>query len=85
MALGAQNTQSSRLGRGLASLIGDIPESGLTLPPEGEQKVLSIEQLQPSPINPRKEFAKEEPDRTDQLHSRTRTGTATHCPAGNWI
>ena len=60
MALGAQNTQSSRLGRGLASLIGDIPETGLSLPPEGEQKVLGIEQLQPSPINPRKEFAKEE-------------------------
>lgn len=60
MALGAQNSQSSRLGRGLASLIGDVPEGRSTLPPEGEQRILGIDQLKPSPFNPRKEFVKEE-------------------------
>ncbi len=62
MALGAHNSQSSRLGRGLASLIGDVPEGRSNFPPEGEQRVLGIDQVKTNPFNPRKEFIKEELD-----------------------
>ena len=52
--------QKSRLGRGLASLIGE-PVSGYTqLPPEGEQRVVPIDQLKGSPFNPRKDFRAED-------------------------
>jgi ParB family chromosome partitioning protein len=48
----------SRLGRGLASLIGDT--GGATqqprLPPEGEQKVVAIDMIASSSLNPRKDF-----------------------------
>jgi len=56
--------QRSRLGRGLASLIGD---SGNTtagqqarLPPEGEQKVVAIDMIGSSSLNPRKDFDEED-------------------------
>ncbi|MGH1419572.1 MAG: ParB/RepB/Spo0J family partition protein [Hyphomicrobiaceae bacterium] len=49
--------QKSRLGRGLASLIGEpAMENGVPLPIEGEQRVVSIDQLHPSVFNPRKDF-----------------------------
>lgn len=50
----------SRLGRGLASLIGEPPPSGYQHPPEGEQRVVSITHVQPSDLNPRKDFRDEE-------------------------
>ena len=52
----------SRLGRGLASLIGDnssSPGVGVhqsRLPPEGEQKVVAIDMISSSALNPRKDF-----------------------------
>ncbi|MGE0698349.1 MAG: ParB/RepB/Spo0J family partition protein [Hyphomicrobiaceae bacterium] len=50
--------QRSRLGRGLASLIGDSSSAGQQprLPPEGEQKVVAIEMVVSSTLNPRKDF-----------------------------
>ena len=45
-----------RLGRGLASLIGEAPQSDSRLPPHGEQRLVSIDQLHPSGLNPRKNF-----------------------------
>ena len=49
--------QRSRLGRGLASLIGDTTTSSLPrLPPEGEQKVVAIDMIASSALNPRKDF-----------------------------
>lgn len=53
--------KNGRLGRGLASLIGD-PVQGTTsrLPPEGEHRVVSIGTIQASSINPRKDFRKDE-------------------------
>ncbi len=46
----------SRLGRGLASLIGEPAMANPRLPSEGTQKVIAIDQLHPSPLNPRKAF-----------------------------
>jgi ParB family transcriptional regulator, chromosome partitioning protein len=46
----------SRLGRGLASLIGEPAMANPRLPNEGTQKVIPIDQLHPSPLNPRKAF-----------------------------
>ena len=43
-----------RLGRGLASLIGEAPNAEPRLPPHGEQRLVAIDQLRPGPFNPRK-------------------------------
>jgi ParB family chromosome partitioning protein len=52
--------QKSRLGRGLASLIGDPVLAQPKLPPEGEQRVVPIDQIRGSKLNPRKEFKEED-------------------------
>ncbi|MEL6374434.1 MAG: ParB/RepB/Spo0J family partition protein, partial [Pseudomonadota bacterium] len=46
--------------RGLASLIGEPTAAAIALPPEGEQRLLEIDQLFGSPSNPRKAFAEED-------------------------
>ena len=48
--------QKGRLGRGLASLIGETPQADPRLPAHGEQRLLSIDQLHPSGHNPRRSF-----------------------------
>ena len=50
----------SRLGRGLASLIGEPAPLGHHLPPEGEQRMVSISEIASSPLNPRKDFREDE-------------------------
>ncbi|MBA2126143.1 chromosome partitioning protein ParB [Hyphomicrobium methylovorum] len=50
----------SRLGRGLASLIGEPAPLGHHLPPEGEQRMVAIAEIRSSPLNPRKDFRDEE-------------------------
>lgn len=50
----------SRLGRGLASLIGEPAPLGHKLPPEGEQRVVPIAEVKSSPLNPRRDFRDEE-------------------------
>ncbi|AGK59624.1 parB-like partition protein [Hyphomicrobium denitrificans 1NES1] len=50
----------SRLGRGLASLIGEPAPLGHRLPPEGEQRMVSIAEIKSSPLNPRKDFRDDE-------------------------
>lgn len=52
--------QKSRLGRGLASLIGDAPHAQPRIAPEGEQRLLTIDQLKGGKLNPRKDFREEE-------------------------
>ena len=52
--------QKSRLGRGLASLIGDPTPAQPRLPVEGEQRVVSIDQVRGGKLNPRKDFRDEE-------------------------
>jgi len=63
--------QRSRLGRGLASLIGDnvtpisnaaMPENAekTALPAEGEQRLVDISRLKPGQLNPRKDFQEDE-------------------------
>ena len=53
----------SRLGRGLASLIGDSQGGAEErLPSEGLQKVVPIELVKSSPLNPRQTFGEEELD-----------------------
>lgn len=53
--------QKSRLGRGLASLIGEPMQSGRThLPPEGEQRMVPTADVRPSRLNPRKDFRDED-------------------------
>ncbi len=48
--------QKGRLGRGLASLIGEAPSAVARVPAEGEQRLLNIDQLRAGPFNPRKDF-----------------------------
>ena len=48
--------QKGRLGRGLASLIGEAPEAAPRLPAQGEQRMVSIDQLRPGKFNPRRTF-----------------------------
>jgi ParB family transcriptional regulator, chromosome partitioning protein len=50
----------NRLGRGLASLIGEPAMANPRLPVEGQQRVVPIEQVHASPLNPRKSFREEE-------------------------
>jgi ParB family chromosome partitioning protein len=53
--------QKSRLGRGLASLIGEPTQSGRPhLPPEGEQRMVPTADVRPSKLNPRKDFRDED-------------------------
>lgn len=51
----------SRLGRGLASLIGEGPQAiQPRVPAEGEQRMLPVAQLRSGRFNPRKDFAEQE-------------------------
>lgn len=50
----------NRLGRGLASLIGEPAMTTPRLPAEGEQRVVPIDQVHASKLNPRKHFREEE-------------------------
>lgn len=53
----------NRLGRGLASLIGDNPaERPKVLPAEGEQRLVAIDRIRPGSQNPRKSFPSAELD-----------------------
>jgi len=55
--------QKSRLGRGLASLIGEnVPATGTNkpLPGHGEHRMVPMDRISPSPFNPRKSFAEAE-------------------------
>lgn len=56
----SQPLQKSRLGRGLASLIGEPAPSQPRLPPEGEQRLVAIDQLRGGSSNPRKTFRDED-------------------------
>src|SRR3990172_7840464 len=49
-----------RLGRGLASLIGEPGQGRPPLPPEGEQRLVFTADLKPGRLNPRKDFRDEE-------------------------
>lgn len=61
MAEQAPAGNRNRLGRGLASLIGDNPtERPKVLPAEGEQRVLPIDRIKPGAQNPRKSFSSAE-------------------------
>ena len=51
---------SSRLGRGIRSLIGDQTATQSELPPEGEQRHVPIDQLKASKLNPRKDFREDD-------------------------
>jgi len=50
----------SRLGRGLASLIGEPVQGQTALPPEGEQRLVPIADVKPGRLNPRRDFRDEE-------------------------
>lgn len=52
--------QKNRLGRGLASLIGEQTDHEPRLPPEGVQRVVEVSQLRAGSMNPRKEFREDE-------------------------
>lgn len=63
---GPSPVQKNRLGRGLASLIGDgVPVSGpmgKVLPANGESRMVPIDRVRPSTFNPRKSFIESELD-----------------------
>jgi ParB family chromosome partitioning protein len=52
--------QRSRLGRGLASLIGEPTQVESRLPAEGEQRLVAIDLIRGGSLNPRKDFRDEE-------------------------
>jgi ParB family chromosome partitioning protein len=52
--------QKGRLGRGLASLIGEPTTAVSSLPPQGEQRLVPIDQLSGGRLNPRKDFREDE-------------------------
>jgi len=52
--------QKSRLGRGLASLIGDTPTAVPRETAEGEQRIVGTDQLRGGRFNPRKDFREED-------------------------
>ena len=52
--------QKSRLGRGLASLIGETAVQHPRLAPEGEHRVVPVDQLRGGRMNPRKDFREAE-------------------------
>ncbi|MFY0612374.1 MAG: ParB/RepB/Spo0J family partition protein [Hyphomicrobiaceae bacterium] len=52
--------QKGRLGRGLASLIGEQGPTQTRLPPEGVQRIVPIDHIRPSAFNPRKNFREDE-------------------------
>jgi ParB family transcriptional regulator, chromosome partitioning protein len=57
LASGPSPVQKSRLGRGLASLIGEnLPVGGRVIPANGESRMVPIDRVRPSPLNPRKSF-----------------------------
>jgi ParB family chromosome partitioning protein len=63
--------QKGRLGRGLASLIGESPQAEVHLPLHGEQRLLAIDQLHPGPFNPRRIFAEADlAELADSMRSR---------------
>ena len=74
-----QPLQKSRLGRGFASLIGELPSSNgqsastaavaggvvandRALPPDGEHRIVGIDQVRGGRLNPRKDFREDELD-----------------------
>jgi ParB family chromosome partitioning protein len=50
----------SRLGRGLASLIGEPAVTSPRIPPEGEQRMVPIDMVRAGKMNPRKTFKDED-------------------------
>jgi len=52
----AEPLQKSRLGRGLASLIGEPEANQTRMPPEGHQRLVPLEQISPGSMNPRQSF-----------------------------
>ena len=65
LAMGPSPVQKNRLGRGLASLIGEnvqvAPGSGpRVLPANGETRMVPIDRVKPSTFNPRKNFEQTE-------------------------
>ena len=62
VALGPSPVQKNRLGRGLASLIGEHPQTAAVagmprvLPANGESRMVPIDRVRPSAFNPRKNF-----------------------------
>jgi ParB family chromosome partitioning protein len=58
--MGAAPMQKSRLGRGLASLIGEPQSAQPRMPPEGHQRLVALDQIKSSAFNPRKDFDESE-------------------------
>ena len=70
--MSAVPVQKSRLGRGLAALMGDqqnpvqgaVPhmtvQSHPTRPVDGEQRIVGLDQIKASPLNPRRDFREED-------------------------
>jgi ParB family chromosome partitioning protein len=56
----AEETPRSRLGRGLAALIGDVGDEGAAIERARGQRRVPIEFLRPNPRNPRRHYGEEE-------------------------
>src|SRR6516225_8194616 len=58
----AEETQRSRLGRGLAALIGDVGNDAVPSRSETTPRRAPLEHLRPNPRNPRRNFQEAELD-----------------------
>src|SRR6476620_4100091 len=61
-AVAMAHDERSRLGRGLAALIGDVGDESAALERTRSQKRVPIDFLKPNPRNPRRYFAEPELD-----------------------
>ncbi|MGE3065502.1 MAG: ParB/RepB/Spo0J family partition protein [Hyphomicrobiaceae bacterium] len=52
--------QKGRLGRGLASLMGEPSIAAPRMPSEGDQRIVGIDEIQRGPLNPRKDFREQD-------------------------
>ena len=66
----------SRLGRGLASLIGDVGGEAAHLDRPRAQRKVPIEFLKPNPRNPRRAFSESELEELAELHQAARRDPA---------
>ena len=72
----------SRLGRGLASLIGDVGGEAAHLERPRSQRKVPIEFLKPNPRNPRREFSETELGELAELDPAARRDPADRGPCG---
>ena len=84
---GAMAEKRSRLGRGLAALIGDVGDEAQVLERQRNQRRVPIEFVKPNPRNPRRAFADAELDELAHRSASAASSSRSWCApcAARWI